>query len=104
MAGKTAPGTQRKGTAVASLGYARVSTTRQTLDQQHDALNALGVERIFEDKMSGTREDRPGLAALMEYAREGDLVTVTALDRLGRSLPSIISTIDRLRTRGILLR
>jgi len=57
-----------------SLGYARVSTSHQTLDQQHDALNAAGVERIFDDKMSGTRADRPGLAALLDYARDGDTV------------------------------
>jgi DNA invertase Pin-like site-specific DNA recombinase len=89
---------------VTSLGYARVSTTHQTLDQQHDALNAAGVERIFEDKMSGTRTDRPGLAALLDYARAGDTVTVVALDRLGRSLSSVIATIEQLHERGILLR
>lgn len=87
-----------------SLGYARVSTSTQTLDQQHDALTAAGVERIFDDKMSGTREDRPGLAALLDYAREGDTVTVVALDRLGRSLSGIIKTIDQLGERKILLR
>lgn len=89
---------------MASLGYARVSTTHQTLDQQHDALNAAGVDRIFDDKMSGRREDRPGLAALLDYAREGDTVTVVALDRLGRSLSSMIRTIEVLRSRKIVLR
>lgn len=86
------------------LGYARVSTSHQTLDQQHDALNAAGVERIFDDTMSGTREDRPGLTALLSYARQGDTVTVVALDRLGRSLSGIIKTLDELRERGILVR
>lgn len=87
-----------------SLGYARVSTMHQTLDQQIDALRQAGVERIFEDKMSGARDDRPGLAALLDYARDGDTVTVVALDRLGRSLSGIIRTIEDLRERGIVLR
>lgn len=86
------------------LGYARVSTTQQTLDQQLDALSRAGVDRVFQDKMSGTREDRPGLRALMEYAREGDTVTVVALDRLGRSLPGIIRTIDQLQQAGVPIR
>jgi DNA invertase Pin-like site-specific DNA recombinase len=87
-----------------SLGYARVSTSHQTLDQQHDALRAEGIERIFDDVMSGTRDDRPGLAALLSYAREGDTVTVVALDRLGRSLSGIVKTVEDLHKRGILLR
>ncbi len=73
--------------AHAVLGYARVSTGHQVLDQQLDALAAAGVSgRVFTDTMSGTRDDRPGLAELMAYARAGDTVTVVALDRLGRSL------------------
>jgi DNA invertase Pin-like site-specific DNA recombinase len=88
----------------AQLGYARVSTSHQTLDQQHDALHAAGVERIFDDKMSGASQTRPGLAALLDYAREGDTVTVTALDRLGRSLSGVIGTIEQLTEHGILIR
>jgi DNA invertase Pin-like site-specific DNA recombinase len=86
------------------LGYARVSTAHQTLDQQHDALHAAGVERIFDDRMSGASQARPGLAALVDYAREGDTVTVVALDRLGRSLSGVINTIEQLSDRGILIR
>lgn len=88
------------------LGYARVSTGRQTLDQQIDALVAAGVDpsRIYSDKMSGARDDRPGLNTLLGYAREGDVVTVVALDRLGRSLASMIRTINHLQSRGIELR
>jgi DNA invertase Pin-like site-specific DNA recombinase len=84
-------------------GYARVSTSRQTLDQQVDALVEAGVEpqHIFSDKMSGSREDRPGLLALLCQAREGDTITVVALDRLGRSLTNVIQTIDDLESRGI---
>lgn len=86
------------------IGYARVSTKRQTLDQQLDALHAAGVERVFTDKMSGTRDDRPGLAELLAYAREGDTVVVVALDRLGRSLSGIIRTVEALTERGVQLR
>lgn len=72
---------------MAALGYARVSTDHQSLDQQHDALTAAGCDRIFTDTISGTQEDRPGLAALLDYAREGDTVVVVALDRLAGPWP-----------------
>ncbi len=89
-----------------TLGYIRVSTSRQSLDQQLDALTAAGVdpERIYRDKLSGTRDDRPGLAALLAYVRPGDTVVVVALDRLGRSLRGIIETVAELTGRGIVLR
>src|SRR4051812_7689761 len=89
---------------MASLGYARTSTTHQTLDQQLDALRAAGAEKVFTDQMSGARDDRPGLAELLTYARPGDTVTVAALDRLGRSLTGVIGTIDLLQERKILLK
>lgn len=89
---------------MALLGYARVSTGKQTLDQQQDALTAQGCERVFTDVMSGAKDDRPGLAALLDYAREGDTVVVVALDRLGRSLSGIIKTVELLDSRGVLLR
>jgi len=56
------------------------------LAAQRDALTTAGCERIFTDQLSGVREDRPGLAALLDYVRAGDTVVVVALDRLGRSL------------------
>lgn len=87
-----------------AIGYARVSTSKQTIDQQTDALNDAGVERIFSDVLSGARKDRPGLAALLDYVRPGDTVVVVALDRLGRSLSGVLKTIEILRERGILLR
>lgn len=68
------------------VGYVRVSTGHQSLDGQHDALNAVGVNRILEDVMSGARSDRPGLTAALDYVREGDTLVVPVLDRLGRSL------------------
>ncbi len=89
---------------MAVIGYARVSTDHQSLEAQHDALTAAGCERIFTDKLSGARDDRPGLAALLDYVRAGDTVTVVALDRLGRSLSAVIRTIERLTENQVLLR
>ena len=63
-------------------GYARVSTDLQTTDGQIDALHAAGCERVFEESMSGTRADRPQLAAALAFAREGDVLVVARLDRL----------------------
>jgi DNA invertase Pin-like site-specific DNA recombinase len=103
MAPSTAPvatGTQ--------LGYARVSTGHQSLDQQVDALTAAGVDakRVYSDKLSGTstREQRPGLAALLDYAREGDAIVVVGIDRLGRNASEVMTTIRDLRDRDIVLR
>jgi DNA invertase Pin-like site-specific DNA recombinase len=90
------------------IGYARVSTDRQSLDQQLDALTAAGVnpERIYRDKLSGTssREQRPGLAALLDYARPGDAIVVVGIDRLGRNAAEVMTTIRELRDREIILR
>lgn len=86
------------------IGYARVSTDHQSLEAQRDALTAAGCERIFTDTMSGASESRPGLAALLDYARAGDTIVVVALDRLGRSLSRVIRTIETLTTAGVLLR
>lgn len=90
------------------LGYARVSTGHQSLDQQVDALTAVGVDgnRVYTDKLSGTstREQRPGLAALLNYAREGDAIVVVGIDRLGRNAAEVMTTIRELGERGIVLR
>ncbi|HUB55691.1 MAG TPA: recombinase family protein [Mycobacterium sp.] len=90
------------------LGYARVSTGHQSLDQQVDALTAVGVDerRIYSDKLSGTstREQRAGLAALLDYAREGDAIVVVGIDRLGRNAAEVMTTIRDLGGRGIVLR
>src|SRR6478736_1209628 len=92
----------------AQIGYARVSTDHQSLDQQVDALTAAGVnsERIYSDKLSGTstREQRPGLAALLDYARPGDAIVVVGIDRLGRNAAEVMTTIRELGERGIVLR
>jgi DNA invertase Pin-like site-specific DNA recombinase len=90
-----------------TLGYARVSTAGQDLDAQLDTLSAAGVEaeRIYTDTLSGAvGTHRPGLSALLDYARDGDTVIVTAIDRLGRSVAEVTRTIADLGQRGILLR
>jgi DNA invertase Pin-like site-specific DNA recombinase len=90
------------------IGYARVSTGHQSLDQQLDALTAAGVDpdRTYRDKLSGTstREQRPGLAALLDYARAGDAIVVVGIDRLGRNAAEVMATIRELRDRDIVLR
>ena len=86
------------------VGYARVSTDLQTTDGQIDALNAAGCERVFKESMSGTRADRPQLAAALEFAREGDVLVVARLDRLARSMRQLLTTVDTLAARGIGLR
>lgn len=91
----------------AILGYARVSTAAQCLDVQLAALGAAGVEaaRMFTDKLSGSANTaRPGLAAMLDYARAGDTVVVTAIDRLGRSVAEVTRTIAELGERRIILR
>ena len=75
------------------VGYTRVSTVAQTLEQQDIALAAAGVTKTFSDTMSGARDDRPGLAALLDYVREGDTVVVWKLDRLGRNTLHILETV-----------
>lgn len=91
---------------MALLGYARVSTTSQVLDRQIDALTSAGVpaERIYTDKISGAKDDRPGMTDLLDYLRAGDTVVVSSLDRLGRSLSGILRVVETLKDRGVTLR
>lgn len=88
------------------LGYARVSTAKQDLDRQIDALRREGIEadRIYVDKKSGATVDRPGLRAVMEYARDGDVIVVHTLDRLGRTVRDTLNLIHELSDRGIGIR
>ena len=86
------------------LGYARVSTRTQDLDAQRHRLTEHGAIRIFEDVVSGRRFDRPGLMALIDYARPGDVVCVVRLDRLGRSLRELLETVECLKQEQIDLR
>ncbi len=89
---------------MALLGYARVSTLHQSPDMQINALTEAGAERIWTERMSGAREDRAELAALLDYARRGDVLMVWRLDRLGRSLPHLLSIASDLQDRGVELR
>lgn len=90
------------------LGYARVSTGHQSLDAQADALTSIGIgrQRIYSDKLTGTstKEQRPGLATLLDYARPGDTIVVVGIDRLGRNAAEVMTTIRDLGQRDIILR
>jgi DNA invertase Pin-like site-specific DNA recombinase len=90
------------------VGYMRVSSAddRQSVDLQRDALIAAGIDErnLYCDKASGARDKRPGLKACLEYVRTGDCLAVWKLDRLGRSLPHLLSIITNLKERGIAFR
>ena len=85
------------------LGYARVSTAKQDLERQIDALTAAGIptERIYLDKKSGATTDRPGLRTVLEHARTGDVIVVHTLDRLGRTVRDTLNLIHDLADRGV---
>ena len=90
------------------IGYARVSKAdgSQSLDLQYDALHAAGVEpnNIYEDRASGSRDDRAGLTACLKSLRNGDVLVVWKLDRLGRSLANLVNTVQDLSDRHVGLR
>jgi len=83
------------------IGYARVSTSEQNVNLQEDALKAASCEKIFTDKASGAKSDRPGLMEAMDFVRKGDTLVVWKLDRLGRSIRHLIDTIQSLHDRGV---
>ncbi len=85
------------------IGYARVSTNEQNLDLQRDALLKAGVsaQHIFTDTITGTKEERPGLAAALSHLRKSDTLVVWRLDRLGRSLKHLIETVTALQSTGV---
>ncbi|MGV8973326.1 MAG: recombinase family protein [Rhodoglobus sp.] len=87
------------------VGYMRVSKAdgSQTTDPQRDALLAAGLdhERLYEDRSSGRRDDRPGLTACLKSLRDGDTLVVWKLDRLGRDLHHLVNTVHDLTARGI---
>lgn len=78
------------------IGYARVSTDDQTLDQQRAALKAAGCKRIFEEKASGAKRDRPELSKMLGFLQPGNVVTITRLDRLARSTRDLLDITERL--------
>ena len=83
------------------IGYARVSTQDQNLDLQVDALTKAGCKKIFDDKISGSRAERPGLTKALEMLREDDTLVVWKLDRLGRSVKNLVNLVGELHKQGI---
>ncbi len=83
------------------IGYARVSTQDQSLELQRQALTKAGCQKIFEDQTSGTRLERPGLTKLRDILRQGDVLVVWKLDRLGRSVKQLVDLTSELHQQGI---
>jgi DNA invertase Pin-like site-specific DNA recombinase len=82
------------------FGYARVSTDGQTLEAQLEALKAAGAEKVFQEKVSGARADRPQLAKLLRSLNAGDVLLVTRLDRLARSTRDLLNALDHVAKAG----
>ena len=83
------------------VGYVRVSKREQNPDLQRRELTAAGCGKIFEERISSRREERPQLRAALEYCREGDVLVVWKLDRLGRSIKELIELVNGLKDRGV---
>lgn len=83
------------------IGYARVSTKDQKLTSQKDALREHGCDKIYTDKVSGAKAERPGLDRMLRNVREGDTIVVWKLDRLGRSLKHLVELAEELNQRGV---
>ena len=86
------------------IGYARVSTEDQDLASQTDELKKAGCKRMFTDKISGTKSDRPGLAEALSHLREGDVLVVWKLDRLGRTVKGLVDLVGELANRRVQFR
>ena len=83
------------------IGYARLSTQDQNLELQLDALTKAGCQKVFEDTISGTRADRPGLGKALDMLREGDTLVVWKLDRLGRSVKQLVKLVSALHKQNV---
>ena len=83
------------------IGYARVSTKDQNLQLQHEALSQAGCDKIYDDKITGTKLNREGLDTALEVIREGDSLVVWKLDRLGRSVKSLVALVGELEQQGV---
>lgn len=86
---------------MAIVGYARVSSADQSLTVQTDKLNLNGCEKLYQEKHSGTTDDRPQLKACLDYVREGDTLVITKLDRLARSTFHLTQIADRLKEKKV---
>lgn len=83
------------------IGYARVSTTDQNMDRQLDQLKH--IDKLFQESISGVSKDRPQLKAMLDYIREGDIVVVTELERLGRNNQELTEIMNQIQTKGATL-
>lgn len=86
------------------IGYARVSSPSQNLDAQIDSLKQVGCQKIFTDKVSGTQKDRSGWNELMSYIRDNDILVITELSRMSRSLSHLLEIVEELKNRRVDLR
>lgn len=87
-----------------NVGYARVSTSGQSLEVQLEKLKAIGCEKIFSEKQSGkTASDRPALQEMLEFVRDGDQVIITRLDRISRSMADLLEIATKLEKKGVTL-
>ena len=83
------------------IGYARVSTQDQNLDRQLDNLRAAGCERIFNEKMTGTKSDRPELKTMLLTLRSGDILVIDSFSRLSRSTKDLLDLVEKLTGMGV---
>lgn len=83
------------------IGYARVSTTDQSLSRQEERLTEAGCEKVYTAKVSGAADDRPVMDQVFEHLREGDKLMVTSLDRLGRSVKGLVQWVERFDEMGV---
>ncbi|MDR1674359.1 MAG: recombinase family protein [Oscillospiraceae bacterium] len=82
------------------IGYARVSTAEQNLHRQIDSLKNIGAEKIFTEKVSGKKSDRPELLKMIEQLRSGDVVVISELTRLSRSTKDLFAIVDKIKEKG----
>lgn len=86
---------------MATIGYARVSTEGQELTAQLEQLQSAGVDKVYKEKASGVKQDRPQLAAMLDHLREGDTVVVCKLDRIARSTKHLLEIVEGLEDKKV---
>lgn len=86
------------------IGYARVSSTSQNLNAQIDQLEQAGCEKVFTDKINGTKKDRRGWQDMIHYIRTGDILVITELSRMSRSLSHLLEIVDELKEKKVELK
>lgn len=89
---------------MATVGYARVSTTDQNLEAQLEELTKAGVDKLYQEKASGAKADRPELVSMLDYVREGDVVVVCKLDRIARSTKHLLTIVEELEKKSVAFR